>query len=242
MGQLQTDQFMTIFIGLQLYEIVMLVCGCIVFVLGLVVAIVAVVRKESLWKTLPPFAIAIIMIGFPAYTKIQIREDGIDLETKTGALLNDPENGAKREEVSKDVAKFAKRPLTDPQTLSIVAKAQIALGENTAAQENVTKALTASPQDAKALGLQKRLELDRNLEQWTATVEKNPGDATAKSNLNQVINEAGKLQIASPVTTLNLAKAHAALGNTDQAKANMSKAVRINPNLGRAIALPQKPN
>jgi len=233
---------MTIFSGLQLYEIVMLVGGCIVFVLGLVVAIVAVVRKESLWKALPPFAIAIVMIGFPAYTKIQFSKDGIDLEKNTEALLNDPENGAKREEVSKEVAKFAQRPMTDPRTLSIVAKAQIALGDNTAAQENVTRALTASPQDAKALSLQKRLELDRNLEQLTATVEKNPSDTTAKSNLNQVVNEASKLQIASPVTTLNLAKAHAALGNADQAGVNMNRAVRINPNLGRAIALPQRPN
>jgi len=233
---------MIIFSGLRLFEIVMLVGGCLVFVLGLVVTIIFVARKDSLWKALPPFAIAIVMIGFPAYTKIQISKDGLNLEKNTEDLLQDPENKTKREEVSKEVAGLTKRPLTDPQTLSIVAKAQIALGHNADAQENVTKALTASPQDTTVLKLQKRLELDRNLEDLTSKVEKNPSDTTAKSNLNQAVAEASKLQIASPVTTLNLAKAHAALGNTEQAKANMNKALRINPNLKGAAVLRQKLN
>jgi lipopolysaccharide biosynthesis regulator YciM len=73
-------------------------------------------------------------------------------------------------------------------------------------------------------------------------LERSPNDHAAKAQLDQVVSEASKMQLASPVTITNLARANAALGNQAQAAENVDKALRIDPNLARALILKNRIN
>jgi tetratricopeptide (TPR) repeat protein len=231
---------MSFFSGLYQYEIVMLVAGSLLFLACLILLVLRSARDKSIGPLFIFFAIAIVMIGFPAYSKIQISKDGVELEKNTNKLLQSPTNKSIRESVGNDVQKLSSREFTDPATLAALAKAQIALGDNSAAEQNVGKALQAAPQDSVALSLQERLQLDKDLVQFAAKVEQDPTDSAAKSQLSQAVAEAGKIQIASPITTANLARAQAALGNPALARTTNERALLINPNLKEALGLQEK--
>jgi tetratricopeptide (TPR) repeat protein len=228
---------MSFFDGLYQYEIIMLVLGTLLFLVSLGLLIAFAVAGKSIRNLIILFILSIVMIGFPAYSKIKISKDGVELEKDTDSLLQNPTDKTTRENVASAVAGLSSRPFADPAKLTQLAKAQIALGDNATADQNVQKALQVAPQDAATLQLKKRLLLDRELEQLTSMVEKDPNDQAAKGQLGQEVAEASKMPIASPVTTVNLARAHAALGNQAQAMESVKKALQINPTLQDAIAL-----
>ncbi len=231
---------MSLFDGLYLYEVVMLVGGSLLFLASLILLVVFAATGKPFSKLLLFFGISIVMIGFPAYSKIQISENGVDLEKDSAELVQNPANQQLRSSVSTEVAALAPRNFSDPTMLTSIAKAQIALGDNSGAQENVAKALQAAPGNSDAVALEKRLQLDSNLVQLTAKVKSDPNDGAAKSQLSQVVTELDKTPIASPVTTLNIAYAHSALGNQAQAAETVKKALQINPNLKDAVELQNK--
>jgi tetratricopeptide (TPR) repeat protein len=228
---------MPFFDGLTLFEIIMLGAGTLLFLVILILLIVFAIRGKSIGSLFYFFVLSIVMIGFPAISKFKISTDGVELEKNTDSLLQNPTDKTTRENVASAVARLSSRPFGDPANLTQLAKAQIALGDNATADQNVQKALQVAPQDAAALQLKKRLLLDRDLEQLTSMVEKDTNDQAAKGQLAQVVAEASKIPIASPVTTVNLARAHAALGNQAQAIESTKIALQINPTLQDAIAL-----
>ena len=203
----------------------------------LVALIVFVIRNKSITALLPFFVLTIVMIGFPSYQSIQISKDGVTLQKDVDQLKANPTDTALRETVSTQVAKLSARPMQDSTLVTAIASAQIALGDNQAAQTNVAKALALSPQLPAALDLKKRLELDSNLEKLSTLVQQNPNDEAAKSQLSTVVTQASSMQIASPVTITNLARAHALLGNQTQAKENIDKALKIDPKFAPAVTL-----
>jgi len=228
---------MSFFDGLYQYEIIMLVAGTLLFLVSLILLIAFAITGKAIGKLFFLFVLSIVMIGFPSYSKIQISKDGVELDKDTDSLLQNPTDKTTRDNVSSEVARLSARRFADPAKLTQLAKAQIALGDNASADQNVQKALQVAPQDAAALQLKNRLLLDRDLQQLTSKVEKDPNDQVAKGQLAQVVAEATKVPIASPVTTVNLARAHAALGNQAQAMESTKKALQINPNLQEAITL-----
>jgi tetratricopeptide (TPR) repeat protein len=233
---------MSLFSGLYLYEVVMLVGGALLFIVTLLLLAILAAKGREIGKLFLFFAVSIVMIGFPAYSKIEISKDGVKLEKTSRQLLLNPTDKSLRDSLSNEVAKLSVRRYSDPKMLTTIARAQIALGDNGAAEQNINKALQLAPQNTEVIDLRKRLELDRNLEQLTARVEQRPNDDAAKAQLNRVVLEAGEMQIASPVTITNLARAHAALGNHAQATENVDKALRINPNLAPALILKNRMN
>jgi tetratricopeptide (TPR) repeat protein len=233
---------MSLLSGLYPYQVVMLIAGTILFIVALILLVVLAVAGKDIGKLFLFFGLSIVMIGFPAYTKIEISKDGVTLEKDTTQLLQNPTDKALRDSVSVNVSKLSARPLSDPNTLSTLARAQIALGDDGAAEQNVKKALRIAPQNVEAAAVQKRLELDQNLAQLTTAVEHSPNDPNAKAQLDQVVRQASQMQLASPVTITNLARAHAALGNQTQATENVDKALQINPNLAPALILKNKMN
>lgn len=210
------------------------------FLALLVGLVMCIVKGSSTAGLYPFFLLAIVMIGFPAYSKIQISKDGLDLEKKTHDLQDDPTDKNLRESVATDTARLADRPIQDPATLASVARAQIALGNNQAAQSTVEKIEQFSPKNSNLSELRNRLALDKNLAGLTATVEQHPENAAAKTELAQTVASASKLQIASPVTLTNLAKAHAILGNTGEARINANRVLQIAPNSPLAMELKNK--
>lgn len=231
---------MSFFNGLYPYEILMLVAGCLFFLVLLVALIVFVMRNKSITALLPFFVLTIVMIGFPSYQSIQITKDGVTLQKDVDQLKANPTDTALRETVSTQVAKLSARPIQNAGLVTTIASAQVALGDTQSAQTNLEKALALSPQLPAALDLKKRLEIDSNLQKLTSAVEQNPNDQAAKDQLSTVVSQAGSMQIASPVTMTNLAKAHVLLGNPAQAKVIVDKALKIDPKFAPALTLKQK--
>jgi tetratricopeptide (TPR) repeat protein len=233
---------MSFFDGLHGYEVAMLAGGCLLFLTALGLLVYFALAGRPFGKLIPLLVLAIVMIGFPAYTKIQISKDGVTLETDRQSLLQNPSDTALRQNVAGTVARLAARPIQDPGVLVSMAHAQIALGNNDDAQKTVVKILQASPRDPQGLQLKQRLELDQNLEQLSTRIEHNASDEAAKSELTQLIGQTQTTPIASPVTMANIARAHAALGNQAQARENLDKALKINPSLPAALNLKAKLN
>jgi tetratricopeptide (TPR) repeat protein len=231
---------MSFFNGLYPWETLMLVAGCLFFLVLLVALIVFVIRNKSITALLPFFVLTIVMIGFPSYQSIQITKDGVTLQKDVDQLKANPTDTALRETVSTQVAKLAARPIQNAGLVTTIASAQVALGDTQSAQTNLDKALALSPQLPAALDLKKRLEIDSNLQKLSSAVEQNPNDQAAKDQLSTLVSQASSMQIASPVTMTNLAKAHVLLGNSAQAKVIVDKALKIDPKFAPAIALKQE--
>jgi tetratricopeptide (TPR) repeat protein len=228
---------MKFFDGLYPYEIVMLVLGVLLFLVLIIAFVVLVMRGKAYSKLFAFFVIPIVMVGFPGIKSLEISESVVKIDTYTRAIQENPTDNNLRESLEKEVASVSGRPLVDPHVSVTIARAQIALGDNAAADGNVKKALKEAPQLPAALELKKRIELDRNLAALVSQVEQNPNDVAAKAKLTNTVSEVGHLKIANPVTISNLARAQAVLGDKVKAQANVDKALSINPNLAPAIQL-----
>jgi hypothetical protein len=71
---------MSFFSGLYLYQIVMLVAGTLPFIVILILLVILTATGKEIGKLFLFFALSIVMIGFPAYRKIEISKDGVKLE------------------------------------------------------------------------------------------------------------------------------------------------------------------
>jgi len=219
--------------GLFLYELVMLVLGALLFLSLLLMLILG----KSPSKAILYYGIAVVMMGFPGIKSIQITEGMITINRDEETLQKDPTDKTARSDLQANVLRYQGRSFKDPNHLITVARGQIAMGDNTAAEANVTKALQLSPKFASAETLKARLDLDRQLSALTAQVEQNPGDGNAKSELQKTVIAASSQPIASPATIANVARAQLAIGDTAQAKTNVDKALLIDSNLATAKAL-----
>jgi len=231
---------MNFFDGLYPYEIIMLVLGVLLFLVLILAFVVLLTRGKSYGKLLLFFAIPIIMIGFPSIKSFEISTDSIKLVKDTMALEKDPTNNNLRASLEQTVAKVAARPIADPSVSTTIARAQLALGNDNAAEERIDKALKETPQLPAALELKKRIELDRKLSALTLQVEQNPDNATAKTELTRTVKEVDKFQIANPETLTTVARAQKLLGDETKAQENVDKALTINPNLAPALQLKRK--
>jgi len=231
---------MSFFDGLYQYEAVMLVAGAFMFLVSVVLLIIFAVTGKSMGGLLPFFGVAIVMIGFPAYKKIEITKDGVTLDKDIHELLKNPTDPVLREKISNEVAQLSQRPIQNPTVVTTVARAEVVLGDNVAAENNVNKALSNAPHFPAAVELKKRIELDKNLARLATQVEKDPNDQTSRAQLASLVRETSTMQIASPVTISNLARAHAVLGNEAQARENIDKVLKINPSFEPATELKQR--
>jgi tetratricopeptide (TPR) repeat protein len=228
---------MALFDGLYAYEVVLLVLGVLLFLVLLVAFVVLLTQRRRYGNLLAFFAIPIVMIGYPSIKSFQFKDGVVTIEKDTLALQQDPQNKPLRDKLSTEVANISPRPSADPGALTKVARAQIALGYNAAAEANVQKALQVSPQFAPAVEAKARLDLDRKLATLASQLEQNPNDSAAKAQLQQAVSEAARLHIASPVTLANVAHAHMVIGDHAQAESAINKALAIDPNLAAAKEL-----
>jgi len=118
---------MSFFSGLYLYQVVMLVTGVLIFIVTLILLVILTATGKEIGKLFLFFALSIVMIGFPAYSKIEISKDGVKLEKDTEQLLRNPTDKALRDRLFAEATKLSARPYSDPKMLTTVARAQIAL-------------------------------------------------------------------------------------------------------------------
>ena len=78
-----------------------------------------------------------------------------------------------------------------------------ALGNTQKAETTLGKILTSDVKNPDALELKKKIDVNNDLVRLTQQVKQNPADEVAKNQLNQTVEEATKLKIASPAMLTN---------------------------------------
>lgn len=228
---------MNVIDGLFLYEIVLLVLGALMFLVLLYSFFSAWKAGKSVVSLFPFFAISLVMIGYPSIKSIDISSTEVKIEKESAELEQNPTDNAARQSLTNDVANLASRPLKNPTVNTTLARAQLALGNTTAAQQNIEKALQASPNSAAVVQLKNRIDLESKLPALTQAVQQDSHNADAKIKLQQTITDINAKPVANPETMVNIAKAQSALGDNVQAQLNVDKALKVNPANMSAIQL-----
>ena len=96
--------------GLYPYEVAMLIAGSLLFIVALVLTLVIGLQGKSIKGFVVLFFIAIVMIGFPAYSNIEISADGLKLQKAVHTLQEDPANVAALQTVNETLPKLQDRP------------------------------------------------------------------------------------------------------------------------------------
>jgi tetratricopeptide (TPR) repeat protein len=225
---------MHFFDELYSYEIVLLALGTLMFLVLLFALVYSLLKKLALGRLFGFFLFPILMIGFPVVGSIKLMNNLIEIAKTTRELEQRPTNKSAREDLAKAVQSIAARPLSNPETLTTVARAQVALGNDAGALTNLDKALQKDPNLPEAAQLKGRIELVRDMDKLTTHVENNPADGAAKAELRKKVDDVAKTPIANPATLATVARAQAAVGTNEQALSNAQKALTINPNLEAA--------
>jgi tetratricopeptide (TPR) repeat protein len=219
------------FDGLYLFEWVLMALGVILFVVLVIGFFYQLTHKGNIGVLLGFFMVPIAMIGYPSLQSIQISDNKVSLEKKADAVLANPADPTARKELQQQVEKLSSRSFSDPGTLTVLSKAQFALGNDQIAKNNLEKALQQDPQLPAAKQLQTKIESIDRLAPLTAQVKNNPTDEKAKAELNQTLSTVAQQPVANPAALLKLAEAQAALGDHAKAEKNIAIVQKINPKL-----------
>lgn len=228
---------MAVFDGLLLYEWVLLVLGIILFFVLVIAFFYQLKRNGSIGALLGFFLLPIAMIGYPSIQSIQYKDGLVSIDKTTRDLQSAPTDPKLRSQLEQEVAKSSARPTTDATSLTLLAKAEYALGHEQAATAKLQQALQSSPKLPQALELQDKITTFDKLEKVSATVESNPNDAAAKAELSQTLNKATLLPLANPTAIARIARAQTALGDHQRALSTANTALAIDPKLEPAIQL-----
>ncbi len=193
--------------GLTLPEWILLVAGCVLFLVLVVMLLQASLHNKSYKALLPFFALPVVMIGFYAIQSIEIGQYTITLANETASLQNNPNDAAVRSSLKSTLEKIGSRPFTNPDTLTKIAAAHFALGNESAAKEALAKALKADPTQPSALQLQRRINVATKLTSLAQAAEKQPSNAEVKQQLQSTVEEAKQYKFANPAAVQAMQKA-----------------------------------
>ena len=157
----------TLFDGLLLYEITLLLLGVILFIILSIGLMYYIIKKEQLKKLLGFFILPIIMIGYPSIKEISISKDRIALTRYQQQYIENPQDSVAKQKVEEITEKLERRA-SEPKDILQISKSNLLLGNNTKAVNLAEKAtekstsgseVEAEAQDIKSLAtVQKRLE------------------------------------------------------------------------------------
>lgn len=220
---------MAIFDGLQLYELVLLALGTILFLVLIFGFLYNLIKGKSITALLGFFVFPIAMIGFPAIQKIQIDGTVVSIEKATDQLLANPTDADVRKTLQEEVEKVTAKPISNPRTLTVLAKAQYALGNEKRAENTLQKALDTNPKTPGAIDLKNKITVVKEVEKLASKVEANPNDTAAKTKLQQSLSTINEMQIANPKAITEISRAQAAVGQDEKALQNAKIAAKIEP-------------
>ena len=121
---------MNAFDGLHLYEVVLLILGVLLFLALLTILIIWALRNRSIKPLLLFFIIPILMIGFPAISKIKFDKDGVEINKLTKEVVEDPSNPALKSKLENLVQEVKPRAGDSQNGLVKVARAEAVLGNH----------------------------------------------------------------------------------------------------------------
>jgi len=150
---------MNLFNGLYLYEIILLLLGVILFFVLVVILIALVKRGRSIAPLLLFFIAPVLMIGFPAISKVKSNKDGIELDKATLALARNPSDEAAKGRVETLMKETKPRAIKSSEGLVKIARAEAVLGDSNKALNTLNQALNRNPELDIARDLKSRLKV-----------------------------------------------------------------------------------
>lgn len=232
-----------IFTGLYGYECVMLVCGFVLFVFALAAITLMIVQRRSFKALIVLFLIAIVLMGFPGIAAVKFNNGVLEINT----LRAQPPGSippAQQEQYAKTLASVARRSTDQPQLQAKIADGYRVIGDTNRAYALAKSVLAHDPAPATRQLLVPVLtaKLNQTLQASAppaAASAKAAGSAplaapvTSPAAQHEITTLATQLQTASaalPATShVALARAYVALGQPQQAQANVSAARRLDP-------------
>jgi hypothetical protein len=222
---------MSLLQGLHLYEIVMMVLGVILFIR------VLFLMKSNPKSAVAYFLVSAIFIAWPSIQSIEFAGVIAKVNNQTDELLKNPTDTGTRQAMVENLKKIEGRSSSDPRIATIIARAQFATGNETAAEANLNLALKADPKLPEALALRQKIVSSQKLDQLTEQVKSNPQNEVAKQELAQHLDQVAKEPIANPNVLAKVAQAQAAVGNQQAAAGTAEKVFKISPNSAAALEL-----
>lgn len=132
--------------GLSLSEVLMFILGGLLFLVLLFLIILFALRNKSLKPLLLFFIVPLIMLGWPSINKIKIDATGVDLVKSLKELEKAPDDTTLQAVVERNLAELESKQISSPETLTAIAEAQFALGQEDVALQT----LEQIPEEAQA--------------------------------------------------------------------------------------------
>jgi hypothetical protein len=145
---------MSLFDGLEQYEVILLVLGTVLFCVLLVMMVYRTTPKGGV----PLFMMSFAMIAFPGIESVKFGLDIAELTRTTKELKEGGEEKPKAvANIQRQLDEIHKKPIHDPKTFVAVAEAQAAIGQREKALRNLDRALKVRPDLPEAAALKKIL-------------------------------------------------------------------------------------
>jgi len=224
---------------MQLYELVLEALGIILFIS----AIIFTALKRDVKLVIPMYLISIIMIAFPALSKVAFADVTLEvqrLECINEKLVNNPADTSLRNLAQKQIEVVKKDGLdsTNASTVATVATSNALLGDSVKAAQWADKGLQFNPDSKTLLDLRDNVLTPRiKVEYQLNKLQQNPGDSAAKEQLKQDVTQLEKNAPRNTNLFTTLCKARLMLGDTAQAERFADSALQHNPANKEAIDL-----
>src|ERR1700736_481311 len=160
---------MNIFDGLYFYEIVLLLLGVILFFVLVVILIMLVKQGRSIAPLLLFFVAPVLMIGFPAISKVKFDQNGVEIDKTAIALARNPSDRATKTKLERLVSKARPRATRSAEGLVKIARAEAVLGDSSKALNTLNQALHRDPGLDVAKDLRSRLKVLPSMNEPAAT-------------------------------------------------------------------------
>lgn len=126
---------MSIFEGLQSYEVVLLIMGVLLFLVLLGLLIYCVLQKRPYTKLCLLFPVPIVMVGFPGIQKFSFNNGVMEVEKLTREVEKNPQNVEAKRQLEVQLKGIGDRPVSQPDSIRILERAYSAVGNQQRANE-----------------------------------------------------------------------------------------------------------
>ncbi len=221
------------FEGLYLPEVILMVCGVILFI---ILAVKLMKKGTSLASLVPLFLVSIVMIGWSGIQKVEYENGKFTIVTLSEEVSENPGNEEARAELETAIAKVERRAgLTGTSeadsvksdTLLVLAKGNLALDRYQDAFDLASVAVTKQPDSPDAAILLKQSGIEV-LQEKAPTVRPDSDNKT-KLRLKEVTSVLEAQTDLSADDHVELSRAYKALGENELAKKRLHEARILDP-------------
>ncbi len=239
---------MSLFKGLFSFEIILMVCGSLLFLLLLISLGWCIVKSKPYFKLLPFFVMTVLMIGFPSIKKFSYDKGKISFEKATDSLSQHPRDSALRAQVTSQLEKIRTRAANDPKGLLAMANAHWALGNYDSSLQFVSKARALDPAEPQLAVITEKIKKDQleqdqfkenisRLNKSILNIYASQGDKHAiAKNIAQLLDTLIHPTYISPVDALDIGRGYAVLNQRGEALRIADTLILAYPGFDSAVA------